>query len=167
MPTEKLAEAKARSAQPKPKLFKLGDGHGLFLWVFPTGAKRWRLTYRHEGKAKEFALGLYPEVGIAEARTKAADRKDIGKRNRLSRLVGHEFEDARSTVDLRDSVFLGGDGGWPIFIARIASQKVFEETCGVVRVETYAARPHRRSQLVVQNERVVQLFGARIVAGQE
>lgn len=47
------------------------DGGGLFLHVTRTGAKYWRLKYRHAGREKLLALGVYPAVAIPEARDKA------------------------------------------------------------------------------------------------
>lgn len=44
------------------------DGGGMFLHVMPTGAKYWRLKYRHAGKEKTLALGVFPEVSLQEAR---------------------------------------------------------------------------------------------------
>jgi integrase len=44
------------------------DGGGLFLHVMPSGARYWRLKYRHAGKEKLLALGVFPDVSLAEAR---------------------------------------------------------------------------------------------------
>ncbi len=63
-----LTELAARSAKPASRLFKLSDGGGLQLWVFPDGAKRWRLAYRAGGSQKALAIGVYPEVGLKDAR---------------------------------------------------------------------------------------------------
>jgi len=63
-----LSETKARNAKPQTKPYKLTDGDGLFLLVTPAGGKYWRLKYYFEGKEKLLALGVYPEVGLAEAR---------------------------------------------------------------------------------------------------
>jgi hypothetical protein len=63
-----LTQLQITQAKPKAKLHKLGDGNGLRLWVFPDGAKRWRLAYRFKGKQKELAIGVYPEVGLKDAR---------------------------------------------------------------------------------------------------
>ena len=38
----------------------------------PTGGKLWRAQYRHAGKQKTLAFGAYPEVGLADARTRLA-----------------------------------------------------------------------------------------------
>jgi integrase len=63
-----LTDLAIRNAKPKEKPYKLSDGGGLFLWVQPTGRKWWRYAYRYDGKQKLFALGIYPEVTLAEAR---------------------------------------------------------------------------------------------------
>lgn len=43
------------------------DGHGMHLLVKAAG-KYWRLNYRFLGKQKTLALGVYPEVSLAQAR---------------------------------------------------------------------------------------------------
>ena len=63
-----LTDISVRTAKPRDRLFKLSDGGGLQLWVTPDGAKRWRLAYRWNGKQKLLALGVYPSVGLREAR---------------------------------------------------------------------------------------------------
>ncbi len=55
---------------------KLSDGGGLQLWVTKDGAKRWRLAYRHEGKQKTLAIGVYPTVSLKDAR----DARDAAKK---------------------------------------------------------------------------------------
>jgi integrase len=46
---------------------KVTDGQGLHLLVKAAG-KYWRLSYRFLGKQKTLALGVYPEVSLAQAR---------------------------------------------------------------------------------------------------
>jgi integrase len=41
---------------------------GLFLDVRPSGSRYWRLKYRFGGRENLLALGVYPEVSLAEAR---------------------------------------------------------------------------------------------------
>lgn len=53
----------------KPRV-RLADGHGMYLEVTAAGGKYWRMKYRHVGKEKRLALGVYPEVSLAEARKK-------------------------------------------------------------------------------------------------
>ena len=68
---------KARA--PRPEIIKLSDGGGLQLWITPDGAKRWRLAYRFGGAQKAFAIGVYPEVGLKDARdARDARQADFG-----------------------------------------------------------------------------------------
>jgi integrase len=72
-----LTDIEARKSKPGDKLRKLSDGHGLQLWIYPDGAKRWRYAYRHEGRQKLLALGVYPEVTLADARTARTDASKL------------------------------------------------------------------------------------------
>jgi integrase len=56
--------------KPQSKILRLSDGRGMYLEVSPTGGKWWRFKYRIEGKEKRISLGVYPDVGLAEARDK-------------------------------------------------------------------------------------------------
>ena len=60
---------KAAKADPAaPAARKLSDGKGLYLLVQPSGAKLWRLKYRHGGTERTYAIGAYDEITLAEAR---------------------------------------------------------------------------------------------------
>jgi integrase len=62
------------------KAGRLGDGDGLFLVVSKSGRKKWVLRYQVGGRRKDKGLGSYPEVGLRDARLKAAaDRSLIAK----------------------------------------------------------------------------------------
>lgn len=63
-----LTDVKARTAKRGEKAYKLADGKGLSLLVHPNGSKYWRMKYRHAGKEKQLALGVYPEITLAQAR---------------------------------------------------------------------------------------------------
>lgn len=63
-----LTDLQVRNAKPLEKPYKKSDGGGLFLEVKPTGAKYWRMAYRHQGKQKLLAIGVYPEVSLSNAR---------------------------------------------------------------------------------------------------
>ena len=76
-----LSDAKARNAKPKAKPYKVADGEGLFLLITPSGSKYWRLKYFFAGKEKLLALGVYPDVSLADARERRAQaRKDLAAR---------------------------------------------------------------------------------------
>ena len=63
-----LSDATVRNAKREPRAYKISDGEGLFLLVMPSGSKYWRLKYFFAGKEKLLALGVYPEVTLADAR---------------------------------------------------------------------------------------------------
>lgn len=77
MPTNTLTDARVRAIKPAAKAQKVFDGLGLYLHVSPTGAKSWRLAYRVDGRAKTLTFGLYPEVGLAEARQRRDDARRL------------------------------------------------------------------------------------------
>ncbi|OSM50461.1 integrase [Aeromonas salmonicida subsp. salmonicida] len=60
----------------KPNGDKLADEKGLFLLVNKSG-KYWKLKYRHGGKEKKLALGVYPEVSLREARAKRDEARRV------------------------------------------------------------------------------------------
>ena len=110
----RLTATQVKEAKPRDKQYKLSDGEGMFLLVKPNGGKYWRLKYRIDGKEKQLALGIYPQVSLKDARElRFAARKEISnqkdpaferkleKRERLSaaansfRVVAEEWFDAK------------------------------------------------------------------------
>ncbi len=71
-----LTKRAIATAEPRAKPYKLTDGAGLYIEVQPTGAKYWRWKYRFAGKEKRLAIGVFPDVTVAEARA----RRDEAKR---------------------------------------------------------------------------------------
>ncbi len=71
-----LTDTAIRAARGREKPYKLSDAKGLYLLVNPAGSRYWRLKYRYAGKEKVLALGVYPDVTLAEAR----DGRDDAKR---------------------------------------------------------------------------------------
>ncbi|TCO41183.1 tyrosine-type recombinase/integrase [Dokdonella fugitiva] len=67
MATKQLTAIAATKAKPREKPYRLAAGSGLYLEIMPTGAKYWRWKYRYAGKEKRLALGVFPEVPLAEA----------------------------------------------------------------------------------------------------
>jgi integrase len=63
-----LTDTRIRKAKAGKTPRKLTDDRGLYIEVRPTGAKLWRYRYRIAGKENVFALGEYPEIGLAQAR---------------------------------------------------------------------------------------------------
>jgi hypothetical protein len=76
-PTPPLSDLAIRRAKPGSKAQKLFDGGGLSLEISPAGDRRWRLKYRFGGKEKRLALGVYPEVSLALARSRREDARRL------------------------------------------------------------------------------------------
>ncbi|MGQ5251899.1 tyrosine-type recombinase/integrase, partial [Xanthomonas arboricola pv. corylina] len=72
-----LSDAAVRSAKPATKPVRLFDGGGLYVEISPKGAKLWRWKYRFGGREKRLALGVYPEVSLAEARAQHLEARKI------------------------------------------------------------------------------------------
>ena len=71
-----LSDAAIRAAKARGKQYKLHDGGGLFIIVRPSGGKLWRLKYRHLGKEQQLTIGIYPDVGLKDAR----ERRDAARK---------------------------------------------------------------------------------------
>lgn len=71
-----LTDVAVRNAKPGPKPYKMGDSHGLFLLVQPTGGKLWRFKFRVDGREKKLAIGPYPEIGLGEARRRRDEARE-------------------------------------------------------------------------------------------
>jgi integrase len=73
----KLTEVAIKKAKPEVKPYKMSDGGGMYLEVMPNGSKYWRLKYRFGGKEKRLALGVYPDIGLADARSRREDARKL------------------------------------------------------------------------------------------
>lgn len=82
----KLTHTAALQAKAQGTSRKLFDGAGLYLLVQVDGRKYWRMAYRFAAKEKTLALGVFPEVGIKEAR---------GKRDKARKLVAEGIDPAQ------------------------------------------------------------------------
>ncbi|MBP9653635.1 MAG: integrase arm-type DNA-binding domain-containing protein [Rhodocyclaceae bacterium] len=71
-----LTDTAIRNAKPGEKPIRLFDGRGLYLEISPAGGKWWRMKYRFDGKEKRLSLGVYPDVGLKEAR----ERRDEARK---------------------------------------------------------------------------------------
>jgi integrase len=71
-----LTDTAIRNAKPAEKPIRLFDGGGLYLEISPNGGKWWRLKFRVDGKEKRLSLGVYPDVGLKDAR----ERRDSNRK---------------------------------------------------------------------------------------
>lgn len=77
MATDTLSDTAIRKAKPGDKPRKLADGGGLFLLLQPNGSRWWRFKYRIDGKEKLLSLGVYPDVGLADARRRRDEARAL------------------------------------------------------------------------------------------
>jgi integrase len=73
----KLTDAAVRKAKPETKPYKMADGGGMYLEVMPNGSKYWRMKYRHSGKEKRLAFGVYPDVPLTLARERRENARKL------------------------------------------------------------------------------------------
>ena len=72
-----LTDTAIRNAKPGAKPAKLFDERGLFLIVTPTGGKWWRFRYKFDNKEKLLSLGVYPDVGLKDARQRRDNARKL------------------------------------------------------------------------------------------
>jgi integrase len=71
-----LTDTAIRNAKPKEKPYKLADEKGLYLLVNRAG-KYFRFDYRCRDKRKTLALGVYPDVSLAQARERLNEARKL------------------------------------------------------------------------------------------
>ncbi len=92
-----------RNAKPLEKAYKLSDEKGLFLLVHPNGSRYWRLKYYFLGKEKLLALGVYPDVKLAEARE---------KRDQARKLVASGIDPIAAKKSSKDALLLAAENNF-------------------------------------------------------
>ena len=58
----------AEAAKPEASAYSLDAGGSLFLKVMPNGTKKWQWRYFYLKKAQTLSMGLFPAVGLADAK---------------------------------------------------------------------------------------------------
>ena len=97
-----LTNTAVRNAKPKAKPYKVADERGMYLEIMPNGSKYWRMKYRHSGKEKRLALGVYPDVALADAR----DKRDQARKQLASGIdpgVAKQTEKRTARAETQDS----------------------------------------------------------------
>ena len=72
-----LTAIQIKEAAPSDKDKKLSDGQGMYLLVQKSGGKYWRMDYRFAGKRKTFAIGVFPQVSLKEARDRRYEARKM------------------------------------------------------------------------------------------
>lgn len=71
-----LTDVQLRNLSDPGKHF---DGNGLYLELTKAGGRYWRMKYRFGGKEKRLAFGVYPVVGLKQARDLTAQARKVLK----------------------------------------------------------------------------------------
>lgn len=72
-----MTDVKIRNLKPKAKAFQVADGNGLVLEVRPNGQKAWLYRYRLYGRQEKLSIGSYPDLSLAEARSRHVDARKM------------------------------------------------------------------------------------------
>lgn len=147
MATNVLTDGKCKGFKPGEKPIKAFDGGGLFLFIAPTGAKVWRLTYRINGKAQTLVIGPYPAVSLAEARQKREDVKATlragadPKAAQKARKVGMTLDDAHTAYwsgrkDLSPSYLENERRAYEMHVQPVLGSRVMREIARADVLET-------------------------------
>ncbi|GHT81355.1 integrase [Betaproteobacteria bacterium] len=71
-----LTDTFLRNYKPQGTDKKQADGDGLFVLLKANGGKWWRFSYRYGGKQKTLSMGVYPDIGLKDAR----ERREAAKK---------------------------------------------------------------------------------------
>lgn len=120
-----LTDAKLRTLTTPGKHF---DGAGLYLELTPAGGRYWRLKYRHSGKEKRLAFGVYPAVSLKDARDLAVNARkvlqaggDPGEQRKTDKAqAAHEAVNTLEAV-ARDWLAHQGSRWAPVTLGRISA----------------------------------------------
>ena len=124
----RMTEAHIKAMQPRPKSFKVFDGEGFYLEIYPDGKKRWRTQYRIDGKARIIAHGVWPKVSLKEARERHAEARKLIAQGidpldvRHAEKRGEADRDARSFGAILDAWQRHKAPAWSAAHARITAQ---------------------------------------------
>ncbi|AZS50628.1 DUF4102 domain-containing protein [Entomomonas moraniae] len=98
-----LTDTKINKSKPKDKPYKLSDGEGLYIEIFPNGSKLWRVKYILNSKEKRIALGDYPTISLAYARELKQQVKLQVKKG-IDPVLNRKIEKERSVTNSFESI---------------------------------------------------------------
>ena len=71
----------AETAKPEARPYSFNAGGSLFLKIMPNGTKKWVWRYFYLNRAKTLSMGLFPAVGLAEAKATRDEARKLLARN--------------------------------------------------------------------------------------
>ena len=122
---QQLSDVAIRKARPQSKPYSMASGRGLRLEVMPTGVKQWVARYRtREGKQRTKVVGIYPDMGIADAHKATEDLQQqvrmgeapVGLHDRIKAaaqaLTLDQVEEQQRARDAREHSFTVVSDAW-------------------------------------------------------
>ncbi len=77
-----LTDKAIRALKPRENAYKASDGQGLYILVTRQGSRLWRFDYRFQGKRQTLSLGKFPDIGLADARQRLSEARQLLARGR-------------------------------------------------------------------------------------
>jgi Arm DNA-binding domain len=87
-----LTVMKLGALKPRAAIYRVADGAGLCVEVRPDGGRSWRYRYRFAGNARMLSLGTYPQVSLAQARTRRDEARSVLQAGLDPSVVKTEFD---------------------------------------------------------------------------
>lgn len=79
--TKPLSDLEIKKAKFIDKEFKLYDGNNLYVVIHKNGSKYFRFDYKLNNKRSTLGIGVYPSIGIKDARIEADKIKELLKQD--------------------------------------------------------------------------------------
>lgn len=107
-----LTIAEVKNAKPRETEYLLADGRGgLYLRVKPSGHRAWIYKYSINGSKKKINLGLYPDVGLADARELHSNARQLVRRGIDPAIPPPpEITVEQTTVEALIKLYINGSG---------------------------------------------------------
>ena len=112
-----LTFVEVKNASTTGRNYKMTDSAGLYLYVTKAGAKSWRFRYRFADREKLLTFGLFPEVGLAEARARQNEARDLIRQGidpsvEFERRKAQTVVEADATFRTKAEEWLGDNTPW-------------------------------------------------------
>ena len=98
-----LTTTEVKSYKPQSKMYKKPDGKGLWLLIKPNGTKSWRYDFRYGGKNLSMSFGIYPEIGLKEAREKREEARELLSNN-INPISAKRIKKASESLTLQNVI---------------------------------------------------------------
>lgn len=98
-----LTTTEVKNYKPESKMYKKPDGKGLWLIINPNGTKFWRYDFKYGNKNLSMSFGIYPEVGLKEARDKREEAREL-LANNINPISAKRIKKASESLTLQNVI---------------------------------------------------------------